>query len=885
MASSNQTSTSCLSEAQLGHYHARELPEREATAVREHLAQCDTCATQAAELLAIHNSWVDRFQAVKVAVQDVVHGPAPEGARIPHEIAGYEILGEIRRGGQGIVFRALQKGTKREVALKVLREGRYASDATRKRFEREVELVAALRHPHIVTVFDSGETPDGHLYFAMDYIRGERLDGFTRAHSESLPELLRLFGKVGQAVNYAHQRGVIHRDLKPSNILVDETGEPRILDFGLARPVEQGDLTVMTTTGQVAGTLPYMSPEQARGLPDAVDVRSDVYALGVILYELLTGTYPYPVDSDMLKTLRHIAETPPERPSRVRRRALHRPAGSADSPLHTAAPLVVDDELEAIVLKALAKEQDERYQTAGELARDIDRYLAGEPVAAKRDAALANWYVVRKTLYRHRLAAGVALAFALVVLAALIVSVTYWHDAVAQRDAARAAEAQARERFEQVRELARYFVINFDPLIEHLPGAAPARLKIVEMGRRYLDVLAADADDNIGLQLEIAAAHMTIGDIQGDLHGSNLGELTAAMESYRTAQEVLGRAAAAEPDRPQTESLRVLNLLKVADLQCVLGNLEGALVNYRDALARGLAAFARHPDAHYVRDHCVSAHERIGNMLRNQGKLDEAIEHYDEAASLSRESPVDGVENLVTLRSRFTIHARKGRIAYSRGQLNEALEHYRTFRAKAQEFLSVDAANIVLRRDVGVAHQWIGIILADLGQPTPAVESLRRSVAMDEGLLRDDPQDDTARTALATTYIKMGEAQLAAGLRTDAEASFQESLELTRQVAERQPERAGVHRLLGVSYYKMAEFDFAYANDEATPLAERAARQQAACNWLQRCLDTFVSMRERGILAPADAGVPDDLALEIEQCQAALRDLMAGNHASEHDEE
>ncbi|HVP11753.1 MAG TPA: protein kinase [Phycisphaerae bacterium] len=464
MASTDTHSTACLTDTQLAAWHARELSDAEAAVVRAHLEACAACTERTEKLGAEHDAWVEKLRAASGMLREALTVPR-ETLPGHWDLPGYEVLSEIRRGGQGIVFRALQQGTKREVALKVLREGLYASEAARRRFEREIELAATLRHPHIVTVFDSGRTRDGRQFFAMDYIRGVPLHRYVLDRAPAVKDKLRVLAAVAKAVNHAHQRGVIHRDLKPSNILVDEGGEPHILDFGLARTVEQREATLVTSADCVAGTLPYMSPEQARGLPDAVDVRSDVYALGVILYELLTGCYPYPIETDIVRSLQHIAETPPERPSRA---AVKPGTEAAGQRLST--PLVIDEDVETIVLKALAKEREHRYQTAGDLARDIDLYLNGEPIQARRDS---TWYVLSRTIRRHRIALLGVAAMLVVISAALVASISYWRQAVAQRDAARAAEAQARERFEQVRAMARYFVIDFDSLISDLPGSAP----------------------------------------------------------------------------------------------------------------------------------------------------------------------------------------------------------------------------------------------------------------------------------------------------------------------------------------------------------------------------------------------------------------------------
>jgi serine/threonine protein kinase len=312
-------------------------------------------------------------------------------------IDGYDELEEIARGGQGIVFKAIQGRTNRKVAIKVLLQGAMALAKAKRRFQREIELVAQLKHPGIISVFHSGETADGHPYCVMDYVRGQRLDHFVRDRNLTLEDTLLLFKKVCEAVQYAHHRGVIHRDLKPGNILVDHDGNPRILDFGLAKMVSAPSDVQLTMTHHLLGTLPYMSPEQARGNPDEVDTRADIYALGVILYELLTGEYPYPVAGHTADVLKHIADTQPAPP--VRKWSSESGVSRRGSRSLRLGQCPIDDELQTVILKLLAKERERRYQSAGELSRDLERYLAGDTIEAKRDSL---WYVLRKRAGHYR---------------------------------------------------------------------------------------------------------------------------------------------------------------------------------------------------------------------------------------------------------------------------------------------------------------------------------------------------------------------------------------------------------------------------------------------------------------------------------------------------
>lgn len=333
----------------------------------------------------------------------------------PPEIDGYEVIAKLGEAGQGQVWRAFHLGTHLEVALKVPRVGLSSSRKALARFEREVEVAARLRHPNIARIHDSG-VHQGLYYYTMDLIEGVNLDQYVRQAHLSRQEILELMRIICQAVQYAHQNGVIHRDLKPSNIVVAENGKPFIVDFGLAKSLLEDDLNItVSADGEAAGTPAYMSPEQAAGRLDEIDTRTDVYSLGVMLFAMLTGEYPHNLSGSRGEVLRRIAEDEVRRPRKLEPK--------------------LDKDLEALLLKSLESVPDRRYGSAGELAQDIDNYMKGEPLIAGPQSGL---YQVRKFVRRHKsLVAGIFIVLA-VSLIGTVVSTIF---AIGQARAR--AEAQA----------------------------------------------------------------------------------------------------------------------------------------------------------------------------------------------------------------------------------------------------------------------------------------------------------------------------------------------------------------------------------------------------------------------------------------------------------
>ncbi|HVY63086.1 MAG TPA: protein kinase [Planctomycetota bacterium] len=312
----------------------------------------------------------------------------------PKQLGQYQLVKELGRGGMGVVYKAHHVTLNRDVALKVMLGGPDANEQDTRRFLREAEACAALKHPNIVPVFDISDV-NGQYYFAMEFVEGMTLLDWSKREKRSIEAVVTMMRKVCDALAYAHQRGIIHRDLKPHNVMVDKDGEPKVMDFGLAKRLDGAGAKVpgadKTVVGTIMGTPQYMPPEQATGRVDEVDTRSDVYALGVILYELIAGELP--IDAQSLQELLFKIENYDPPPLRQRRR---------DCPW----------ELEVIVSKAMAKEKEQRFQSAAELGADIARYERKEPILARRASVV---YRARKFVQRNRTGSAIAVTAVLLV--------------------------------------------------------------------------------------------------------------------------------------------------------------------------------------------------------------------------------------------------------------------------------------------------------------------------------------------------------------------------------------------------------------------------------------------------------------------------------------
>ncbi len=574
---------------------ALERPEDERIAfVRERSAGDSEVETEVLSLLRA------RARASGFLAGSAIASAGGEASWLGRTIGKYRLEEIVASGGMGIVFRASQMHPQRDVALKLIR-GDAISRRALQRFEMEAELLGRLDHPGIARIYDAGvaDAASGRQpYFVMELIDGVHLSEYARTHDLGLDERIRLLVRICEAVNHAHQHGIVHRDLKPANILVRADGQPKILDFGIARHTDH-DLSATsfrTDVGQVIGTLPYMSPEQVRGDPAELDTRSDVYALGVLCYELLTGRLPQPLEGLTIVEAARVIEE--DEPSSLGDRERRFPS-----------------DLETIVRKCLEKDKTRRYGSPGELAADLERFLASEPILARAPSAI---YQLRKFARRNRGMVATVGAGVVVLLVGFAIAVAGWSRANVDRH-------QAEVEAEKSRLLNAF-------MVELLGAPSPD-----EEGTavRVIDVLArADelVKERMGDEPEVAAsAHLTLGHTF-----RGLGQYPDAERHYRESLRL------SESILPLDDARLYPGLESLGDLLIDQGRLDEA-----DSIAARIRAVAPHLDPNGA-EH-VDALYFFASLEEARGHMEEAIGHLETALQRSKAALGDTAEMTMVL--------------------------------------------------------------------------------------------------------------------------------------------------------------------------------------------------------------------------------------------
>jgi len=720
---------------------------------------------------------------------------AAAGQNIGH----YRVIREIGSGGMGAVYLAVRADDEynKRVAIKLVQAGIDTQEILN-RFRHERQILAALDHPNIAKLLDGGTTAQGLPYFVMDYVEGTRIDEYSDTQKLSVRERVCLFRDVCSAVQYVHQNLVVHRDLKPGNILVTAEGVPKLLDFGIAKLMKPELFTKALDATRVEFRLMtpgYASPEQVRGEP--ITTASDVYSLGVILYELLTSMRPYQVKTDSpAEILRAVCDQEPSRPSTAIMRA-----GKVDADNRKSTPegralmrgtvpeklrRQLRGDLDTIVLKALRKEPSRRYVSAEQLSEDLRRHLKGLPVTAHSD----SWsYRSRKFVGRHK--AGVAAAVLIAISLVAGVLATAWQARVARRERAR-----AEQQFNDVRKLTTSLLFEFHSAIQDLPGATPARKLMVQRALEYLNKLAQQARGDPGLRRDLAEAYLKVGDVQGNPYIPNLGDARGATESYNQALQISQTLTQADAKDWAAREYLARSYKSLGEVLPVLGQPTEGLADLRQACSSFEALTAAQPDRAGLRQELAGCYQSLGDLEGHSGRANlsdpaAALESYRKSLGLYQALLQTDPGNKLARRGVAVLQIRAGDLLV-RDDLKAAMSNYRAALPVVQDLAASDPTNAEARRLLATAYQKIGSVLEDLGDLKGALKSYDSAAATREDLMRADPSNALASMNTVVSLRYLGDLLYRMNDRAGALARYQRAVEILDRLSAAEPDNVMV---------------------------------------------------------------------------------------------
>jgi serine/threonine protein kinase/tetratricopeptide (TPR) repeat protein len=715
-------------------------------------------------------------------------------------VPGYTVLCELGRGGMGVVYKARQEGLKRTVALKMILAGAHASSDTLTRFKVEAEAVARLQHPNIVQVYEIGEH-EGRPYFSMEFVDGGDLVDQIYQHPLGAKQAARMIAVLARAMHATHQQGIVHRDLKPANVLLTKDGTPKITDFGLAKNL--GEPASKTRTGDVMGTPSYMAPEQAEGRVKDIGPGTDVYALGAILYEILTARPPFKAET-MMDTLLQVLYDEPLPPGRL---------------LAT-----VPRDLETICLKCLSKEIGKRYPTALDLALDLDRFLEGQPIQAR---PVPHWERAWKWARRRPAAAALLAVGILAPLIVLGVSLDYNVELNRLNQELDKAARGERQKAEEA-ETQRADAVLQKGLANRRRDEAEGLRKIAEHQRRRAEQNFRKAREAVKLLLtEVAQNELANVRLMEDVRQRLLARAVAFHKEFLEQQS-------ADPSVRQDAGQ---SLVQLGDIYQLLGKYQEADDSYAQALVRFRELIGQFPDEPDYRCDLAVAQLHHGQLCRVRGQLSEA-EADCRAAIKALEQLTDKIPKKREYRSdlAFTmnelarvLHLAKrpddaerqynqaiaiqealvkeagdahpeyrenlagslndlGKMLRSAGKRGKAEEAYRAaldqFRQLSERYPQVAS----YKHKLAAATNNLGNVLGDLQGPNQAAEPIRQALALRAQLVKDFPSVLAYRQELADTHNNLA-ALLAADKRyADAQKECLEAQVIRKKLAEDYPE-------------------------------------------------------------------------------------------------
>jgi eukaryotic-like serine/threonine-protein kinase len=715
-------------------------------------------------------------------------------SRVGCRIGAYQIVDLIGEGGMGSVYRGVRADEQyeKQVAIKVVRQGLGTAFALAQ-FRAERQILANLDHPHIARLLDGGTTDTGLPYLVMELVEGEPIDQYCNSRKLSIDDRLRLFLRVCDGVQYAHQHLVIHRDLKPGNIFVTADGTPKLLDFGIAKILDPGTGPAEPTLNMMRMLTPgYASPEQVRG--EVVTTASDVYSLGVVLFRLLTGQHPFRGQTQSPdEILRATRDTEPPRPSTAAR--WEQNAGTAgsekdriafhatheDSPHKLSKRLRGD--LDNIVLMALRKEPPRRYASAEHFAEDIRRHLGSLPVRARPDTFR---YRASKFVARHRkgvlVAAGVA-----AILVALMVGIVW------EAHIARVHRMKAERRFQDVRALANSLIFDVHDSIQDLPGATAARKLIVDKGLHYLDSLEQESQGDASLRLELAAAYKRIGDVQGNEFFANLGDTSNALKSYQKALAIR-KSLWSQSSQDVNDALALAELYRlISQTQQAEGDLSAALESSQAAVKLMEPIDAAHPHDPKVAYELLGDYQSVANVLGGDISLSNMGDN--EGALVYRHKQLEAAERLANLESGTP--RGKGNLAIAistmgdqllqAGHASEALQNYLRAQPLFQEVAYHSNKGPRGKYLLGLLYERITLVQLFKGDIPAAMAAANAAWRLSTELAISDPRDAQSGVTRIEDYKLVADLESRIGRDRDASIHMEKAFGLMPKLVAQSP--------------------------------------------------------------------------------------------------
>jgi serine/threonine protein kinase/tetratricopeptide (TPR) repeat protein len=749
--------------------------------------------------------------------------PRPGGLPAGSLIGPYRIVDMIGRGGMGAVYSARRADGHDDqlVAVKLISAGMFSTEL-RSRFLRERQVLAGLDHPAIARLLDAGITAESQPYLVLEYVDGIQIDRYADQRGLGIRERLHLFLQVCAALEEAHRKLVVHRDIKPANILVTKSGQPKLLDFGIAKILTAGDLDQDNSARTALLFTPnYASPEQVGG--KAIGVGTDVYSLGVLLYQLLSGTLPLPIDTaSPLEAARMVQEVDPRPPS-----------AASDIPERRAA---LRGDLDTMILYALRKDPAQRYPSVESFAADIARYLDGFPVHARGNSFR---YRLAKFTRRNRVWV-VFIAVLLIVIAGSMAAV------VRSAQIARSQRAIAERRFAELHELANSYIYELDKELEMIPGTTKVRSLMAKRSIQYLDRLTAESGDDIKLQRDAANGYMTLAMVQSMPGYANLGDRKGARDNMQKAVRLRRTLLAANGDKVEDHLMFAYTLTMQGGLNLISGDLAAAAAAHKQALAETDWVLAKTPNPTgrqlFVAQGAAGglaldlagsgAAPHLGDPVAALPLMERARELCQQEGEVRARLPA-GQSNNDYRYSNLTVTENNLARLHWLGleQPEKAREHFQ----RAFEFLhkpGVNLDNEQIRAKLTALNTDYGMFLLDRGQLAAAIPYLREGYAGSHKAALQDPRNQNARLIDAFAELMLGRDEAVTGKLDGGFARINHGLQELRELSTLDPADALRANIVFYGLFFAGNTALSCGrNSEATAwLTEGSTRARAAAN-------------------------------------------------------